>query len=165
MNNQLFDTTNTYRDEFGRVHDHVQETSYAGTSGWIGSDGSRDRAVNADTTGVTGRRQTVTLDLLNDADTRGLTWKELAEVNEWHHVTASGALSVLHKTGNIARLKQKRNGCHVYVLPRHVLGRDTEPHGRTSPTDRVQELLDLLLTHDLPIESRVAIAAFKAESR
>ena len=165
MNNQLFDTTSTYRDEFGRVHERVQQTPYAGTSGWAGSHASRDRAVNADSTGLTGKRQTVTLDLLADADVRGLTWKELAELNEWHHGTASGTLSVLHKTGHIARLTQKRNGCHVYVLPRHVLGRDTQPHGRTTGTDRVQELLDLLLTHDLPTESRVAIAAFKAASR
>ena len=165
MGNQLFDTPETYRDEFGRVHEHVQETPYAGTSGWAGSDGSRQRAASADGTGLTGKRQTVTLDLLADADVTGLTWKELADLNEWHHGTASGALSVLHKTGHVARLKQKRDRCHVYVLPRNVLGRDTEPHGRTSATDRVQELLDLLLTHDLPTESRVAIAAFKAASR
>lgn len=164
MDNQLFAMPESYRDEFGRVHEHVQETPYAGTSGWTGSDTSRDRAANADTTGQTGKRQGEILDMLADADTLGLTYTDIDVETGWGHGTVSGALSVLHKTGHIARLKETRNSCHVYVLPSNVLGRQTEQPGRTSAVKKVEQLHQLLLTHDLPAKSRQAIEQFQKEN-
>ena len=106
----------------------LPELPYAGTSGWSRSDTSAQRAIEADAKGVTGERQRRVLWFLAGCRTRGATWKELSEATGWHHGTASGALSVLHKTNRIARLTETRNRCKVYVLPDWVSGRATEPH-------------------------------------
>ena len=102
---------------------------YNGTSGWKGSDTSRERAVTQDKTGVTSKRQGAALALLAARGVAGLTWNELAELLELHHGAASGVLSVLHKTGHVARLSVRRGKSKVYVLPQFTAGRDTEPHG------------------------------------
>lgn len=103
----------------------------AGTSsGWSGSDTSRQRASAADSGGTTKDRQNRTLALVSAKGPFGITWHELAEITGWHHGTASGVLSVLHKEGQICRLKMKRDKCKVYVMPFDVWGREIEPHGR-----------------------------------
>jgi imidazolonepropionase-like amidohydrolase len=106
-------------------------TPYAGTSGHTGSTASQERAVNADLSGRTRARQAAALRLLTYAGADGLTWAEIAAATDWHHGTASGTLSVLHKTGAIARLTERRNRSSVYVLPRWVRGRETATPGRT----------------------------------
>lgn len=103
---------------------------YAGTSGWSGSETSRKRAVDADGDGTTGANQRQVLAALALAMTRGRTWRDLSEEYGWHHGTASGVLSVLHKSGQIVRLKETRNRCKVYVLPEYAAGREVEAHGR-----------------------------------
>jgi hypothetical protein len=65
---------------------------------------------------------TATLSVLS-SNYFGRTWKELADIQSWHHGQASGVLSVLHKEGLIARLIEKRNRCAVYVMPEYVNGR------------------------------------------
>ena len=96
---------------------------YAGTSGWSGSETSKKRAVDNDKNGKTKEIQTSTLwELFFMAD-RGVTWKELAETYGWHHGTASGVLSTLHKAGKIVRLQQTRNRCAIYVLDTWIQGR------------------------------------------
>ena len=107
----------------------LPDLPYANTSGWSGSGTSRERAVTADRNGTTKNRQKDTLRSLAQAGVLGLTWKELGEIHGWHHGTASGALSVLHKTERIVRLTERRNKCKVYVLPEFVEKRPTEPHG------------------------------------
>ena len=97
---------------------------YAGTSGWSGSTASRDRAVEEDQSGVTGKRQKQTLIALNQSGYSGLTWKELGELFGWHHGQASGCLSVLHLEGMVARLAERRNRCSIYVIPEFVNGRN-----------------------------------------
>jgi hypothetical protein len=154
--NQLFETPPTYRTEWGGV----VELPYAGTSGWSGTNTSKERAEDADSSGLTGKRQRLTLDLLNDAGTAGLTCPELENQTGWHHGLASGVLSVLHKTGHVARLTTQRNRCKVYVLPQHTVGRATETQGRAKTRDEIEELLHELLRHNLPIESRALIMAF-----
>lgn len=104
---------------------------YAGTSGWSGSETSRSRAVTDDRSGVTAKRQANVLQILGDSEFHGVTWKELSDLTGEHHGSTSGALSVLHKDGIIARLTETRNRCKVYVLPEYVDGREIEPHGRT----------------------------------
>lgn len=110
---------------------------YAGTSGWSGSDASRERALKADTSGQTKNRRKQAMAALRKAGVHGMTYQELGAMFDWHHGTSTGVLSVLHKSGEIARLsKQKRNGCSVYMLPEHLYGRATAPHGRTNPVSR-----------------------------
>lgn len=121
---------------------------YGGTSGWSGSETSRERATNADKSGVTGINQKRTLLMLRLAQDKGMTWNELADVFGWHHGTASGALSVLHKAGEIARLKERRNKCAIYVALEYVNGRETQAH---KPNVSARLLADILdeLEHDL----------------
>jgi hypothetical protein len=76
------------------------------------------------------QRQAQAIDLLNQNYERGLTWKEFSLITGLHHGTASGVLSVLHKTGRIARLKESRNGCKVYVGLNWVQNRVVEKQGR-----------------------------------
>lgn len=103
---------------------------YAGTSGWSGTQTSFQRAVAQDNEGTTTERQGAALAALEWAGADGLTWRELAARLYLHHGSASGVLSVLHKEGMVARLTETRQRCKVYVLPKHVRGRETEGHGR-----------------------------------
>lgn len=61
---------------------------------------------------------------------RGVTVAEVREALNAHHGLSSGALSLLHADGKIARLATRRDGCKVYVSPRCTLDRKTEPQGR-----------------------------------
>ena len=104
---------------------------YNGTSGWSGSNTSKERAEWNDNSGITGRNQRIALKFLSLEGEHGLTWVELAAITQWHHGASSGVLSVLHKEGAIARLSEvKRDRCKVYVHPDYVLGRTTDVHGR-----------------------------------
>ena len=103
---------------------------YNGSSGWSGTDTSKARADAADTNGATRSTQNQILGHIFLERENGMTWKELAEITGWHHGTVSGALSVLHKTGRIARLTEKRGRCRVYVTPEYVAGRETDEQGR-----------------------------------
>ena len=100
-------------------------TPYAGTSGWSGSESSRERAIQQDKDGTTANRQTLTLRIIwEEAKYEGITWKELSDRTGWHHGSASGVLSVLHKEGLIVRLKDRRGKCAIYISPAHVNGRE-----------------------------------------
>ena len=101
---------------------------YGNTSGWSGSETSRDRAERADRSGATSLRQAQTEWLVHRAGIDGLTWRDLSEETGWHHGTASGALSVLHKAGKISRLSERRDKCQIYVTPENVLGRPTSDY-------------------------------------
>lgn len=103
------------------------ETPYNGSSGWSGSETSKARADHDDSTGITSKRQQAVLRHLAIAGARGGTWREIGGVHGWHHGQVSGALSVLHKVGRIARLTEQRDGSAVYVLPDHTEGRDIAP--------------------------------------
>lgn len=109
-------------------------TPYAGSSGHSGSDTSADRAHREDRNGNTIQRQSKTLAAVFATGADGMTWRELAALFDLHHGQASGVLSVLHKTGRIARLAETRNRCKVYVHPVWIDGRTTEPHGSNRAT-------------------------------
>lgn len=100
-------------------------TPYAGTSGWSGSQTSRERATRNDHDGTTKNNQSIGLKLVLAQDYQGLTWKELSDLTGWHHGTASGVLSVLHKAGYIERLTDRRNRCAIYVGLNFTGGRNT----------------------------------------
>lgn len=77
----------------------------------------------------TSENQRKVLRALTDAGYDGLTWREAASVVGEHHGVVSGALSVMHKRGQVARLTHTRRRCKVYVLPSEVFGRTTEKYG------------------------------------
>jgi hypothetical protein len=100
-------------------------TPYAGTSGWRGSEASRDRVIEDDANGATSLKQRISLHRVRTQGARGLTWKELGEIENWHAGQSSGVLSVLHKEGFIYRLKEKRNRCSIYVTEEYINNRAT----------------------------------------
>jgi len=106
------------------------ELPYAGTSGHSGSETSKERALGSDRSGQTARRQAQALKLLDEQKSFGITWKELSDMTGLHHGNSSGVLSVLHKTGRIARLREQRNRCKVYVNLDSIQGRAIELQGR-----------------------------------
>lgn len=128
-------------------------------SGWSGSDTSRERAEHDDHTGVTAKRQAEVLRLMATYGPKGVTWVDVSEVLHVHHGGASGVLSVLHKTGRIVRLSERRNRCKIYVLPEYAYGRATEKQGSTSANqlgDDIAALLRRLLPeHTDPVEAGV----------
>lgn len=88
---------------------------YAGTAGWSGTDTSKSRALVNLRTGREYNNQQKALALIKQAGKLGLTWKELSNKTDMHHGTASGVLSVLHKSGAIIRGKGLvRNRCRLY---------------------------------------------------
>lgn len=105
---------------------------YGGTSGWSGSETSKARATTSDRKGLTGKTQNAVLDFVSAAGSEGVTWHEVADYLNVHHGTASGALSILHKVGQLCRLEEVRNRSKVYVAPQHRAGRNIEQHGRKS---------------------------------
>lgn len=129
------------------MNHHQEELPYGNkspTSGHAGSDTSRERAEQADRTGLTGERQLQALAELVKAESSGLTWAEFGQIASLHHGASSGTLSGLHKAGRIIRLSERRGGSKVYVHPDYVRGRDTEPAGNTTATDMLAEMYDLL---------------------
>ena len=125
-------------------------TPYAGTSGWSGSDASRERVEREDSNGTTSERQRRTLGYVQTMGYEGLTVADLRDLTNWHHGQASAALSVLHKEGKVERLAEKRDRCQVYVLPEYVNGRETRSYRRNKPKEdpnkeaiaRVQRVVD-----------------------
>lgn len=106
------------------------ELPYSGTSGHSGTDTSKERALHADRSGKTALRQAQALTLLSQRGLQGLTWKEYSDITGLHHGSASGVLSVLHKSGRIARLNETRNRSKVYVDVRFIQGRRIEKQGK-----------------------------------
>ena len=88
---------------------------YANTAGWSGTDTSMARAVDNVTSGRELNNQEKALAYIKNAGVFGITWKELAIEMLWHHGTASGVLSVLHKEGEITRLRRTRGRCKIYI--------------------------------------------------
>jgi len=117
---------------------------YAGTSGHSGSAASAERARRDDRDGTTTRRQRQVIDHLARQAVYGATWKDLAAWYRWHHGQASGALSVLHKAGAIVRLVERRDRCHIYVLPNWVDGREVDEYRQTITRTQIREHLATL---------------------
>jgi hypothetical protein len=95
--------------------EYVPYAPYKGTAGWSGTDTSKARAINNISSGREQNNQQLALRILKSRSTEGATWKELAIDTGWHHGTASGVLSVLHKSGAIVRTVKVRNRCKIYV--------------------------------------------------
>jgi hypothetical protein len=108
---------------------------YNGTEGYAGSETSADRAFREAIDGTASTRQRFILIMADRAKERGITVAEVRD-QALHHGRVSGALSVLHKAGKLARLHETRNRCKVYVLPEYVNGRPTEAHGVVHKADQ-----------------------------
>jgi hypothetical protein len=108
---------------------------YRGTEGYAGSETSKDRAVREAISGTASKRQRFILILAQRAKERGITVADVRD-STLHHGRVSGALSVLHKVGKLARLAETRDKCKVYVLPEFVDDRPTEPHGVVHKADK-----------------------------
>jgi cyanate lyase len=125
-----------------------QELPYGGpsnpNSGYAGSDTSRERAEREDSDGTTSFRQQQVTEYLIEQRERGGTWADVADALGLHHGAASGVLSVLHKTGHIARLAHKRGRSKVYVMPEFVNERATEEPGKTSRSALTDDLASML---------------------
>lgn len=135
------------------------ELPFGDTSGWSGTDTSRERAEAQDTDGTYTARQWETISFLARQGTYGATWTELADEYGYHHGQASGVLSGLHKTEHIARLDQRRNRCKVYVLPEYVDGRVIEPYTpHKAPDTSHDEILAWLHAVQASEESNVVEA-------
>lgn len=119
---------------------------YAGTAGFVDVDTSRESAYREVTEGITAKSQKYVLILLSQVGTRGYTVAELREKSgALHHGRVSGALTSLHKAGRIVALRERRNGCGVYVLPSHVAGREVRAfHPNRAVTIERGELIDLI---------------------
>lgn len=125
--------------------DQLPLLPYAGSSGWRGSEASRDRAFIEDANGTTSLRQRIALKRVWDQEHRGLTWKELGEIENTHAGQSSGVLSVLHKEGLLVRLKERRNRCSIYVAPIYVEEREVSPRNFNNSKDEIcKEILALL---------------------
>lgn len=106
----------------------LPELPYAGTSG--ASEASREARVWLDQHGITAASQRGVWAAVRAAREVGATVAELRDgpvehptlgpVGLGHHGRVSGALAVLHLRGHLAMLAEKRQKCHVYVLPEHV---------------------------------------------
>lgn len=104
------------------------------TTGHVAAGPSRERAQREAEDGTAAARQRSILGMLKEAGSIGLTWKEIADKTGQHHGQVSGALSAMHKEGQIVALKMdRRNGSGVYVTPEHVLGRITRPFKANRP--------------------------------
>ena len=102
------------------------------TGGWSGSEASHDRASHEQRTGRVHHRRAAVMEQVRLSGLTGVTWYEIAKVLGIHHGAASGALSNLHKAGQVARLKERRGGSSIYVRPIAVNGRPVAPYGRHS---------------------------------
>ena len=113
-------------------------TPYNGTGGWSGTDTSKARAEYDVRTGNLSRTQLLVIKALGEAQYLGCIVHDIKIPKKngdgyMHHGSVSGALSNLHMNGKIDRLQLKRNGCHIYVLPQYVEGRNRSAFRHHAP--------------------------------
>jgi DNA-binding CsgD family transcriptional regulator len=90
-------------------------TQYNETGGYVDRPASRDRAYAEIADGSFSQRQQDIYQLLREAGSDGMTWKQIGDILGLHHGKVSGALSNMHSGGMIFMLKQRRDKCHPYV--------------------------------------------------
>lgn len=89
--------------------------------------------------------------LLQGSKVEGVTWQEVAALTGKQHGSVSAVLSTMHKADLIDRLRERRGGCKVYVLPEFTGDRDTEAPLHPSPPryllDQMAEILRRIPTN------------------
>lgn len=119
-------------DAFGAGLPAGGRKPYAGTTGLGGSDASREVRAEADANGTSSARQRAVMSALSNSGALGMTIRELGQhlAVKPGDSTPSSVLSILHGSGDIARLATvRRNRQSVYVLPEFVNGRAVAKHG------------------------------------
>jgi hypothetical protein len=126
----------------------MSKFGYGDTGGYVNRDTSIDRAVEEASSGVLSARLNAIVRILSDSGVQGMTWKEVADRLGLHHGQASGALSNLHKNGQVVMLKSMRNKCHPYVVAGLVDSFEENEYWqkpvRTKSTEKI-ELADALV--------------------
>lgn len=125
-------------------------------SGYSGTAASKQRQKDEDATGVTGFRQIAIFKTINGMKDHGMTCSEVERVHGLGHGQASGALTLLHRRGAVARLTERRNRQQVYVLPEFVKGRDESPYRARFNVNNVSEA-EVMMMQD------AVAAAFRKE--
>lgn len=141
----------------------AQVLPFNGTSGWAGSNASRERQMMLDETGETGKRQKQVLAELQNAGMYGAIWRDIALALGIHHGQASAALSVLHREGLIARLEEKRAKCSIYVLPQFVNGRPTSDAMKTQASINANAVKAIRTLHSETDHSTITGKTYCAE--
>lgn len=101
----------------------MTSATYAGTTGHSGTDTSRAQAEPH----KHARVQDLVLLYIGSRGQVGATIADLrAQFDYLHHGSLSSALTNLHRDGRLARLVDKRDRCHIYVLPVDVGDRPVE---------------------------------------
>lgn len=108
------------------------------TQGWSGSETSKERAERDASSGIAAERQRRVLTYARVGGRDGVTVAEVRAGTGWHHGISSSTLSVLHKDGKLARLRERRARCAIYVLPENVAGRETAPHNANKKVTAAQ---------------------------
>lgn len=135
--------------------DFEPSLEYAGTSGNVNVDTSRDATTHADLTGITAMAQRYVLTLAGQRGARGVTVVELRENDtSLHHGRISGALSNLHKAGRLAALRERRGNARVYVLPECVEGREVRLFRSNRPRLDAAEIAIEIGQHSLLLSLR-----------
>lgn len=123
-------------------------TPYNGTGGYAGTDTSRERAEREAADGTLADRQHQILDYLLHCGVVGGTWHQLSIELELHHGQVSGALSNLHKAGEVFMLRQRHNRSHPYVHNKYrAFYSDAEVHDspKTTKAGRRRVVIDELV--------------------
>lgn len=92
--------------------------------------GSRKQRAQASE--LTELRQKATLELVHSTGQHGVTVAEVMATLDLGHGQSSSALSHLHRRGQAKRLKERRNGQEIYVLPKYVGERKESPYNMRS---------------------------------
>lgn len=100
-----------------------------------------------------------TVAYLEAAKDAGVTWRELSQAETWGHSNCSRILSDLHLAGDAVRLRERRNGCSVYVLAGYQRDREIVPHRQHTGTLEEQALADCLTDAALLSDKVVGLVA------
>ena len=90
---------------------------------YSGSEGHSRHATSAERRGVRGETQGLVLDVLRRRQAIGATSAELEDALSIGHGRVSGALSALHRGGQVVMLQERRNRQYVYVAAEYALDR------------------------------------------
>lgn len=133
-------------DEFTGVYPGPDGTRHGGESG-------------ADPMGATFRSQGMrwAWNAARRGGMDGITVKEYRERYDIHHGRASAHLSNLHEAGYLAKLKERRDKCGIYVLPSLVDDRPTVPHVRNAPKRVRETIVEVEVVREVRVEVPVEV--------
>lgn len=123
--------------------------AYAGTSGNVNVDTSRDATIHADMEGITNKAQRYVLSIAEMMKEKGVTVSELRERDgSLHHGRVSAALTNLHIAGRLVALKERRGHCGVYVLPECAGERERRVYRPNRKAIDPEVVVGVLLQHE-----------------